>query len=157
MSVSGTSTAEPATHPGAQPEANPVPAPSSPEGVAASRPTEGAQGDGLTTRLEAARSSLPRISALRAQKPEDLHHAPEGVVAAGASIGELREYLENHPGEFREASRFFAECFKDSDVLPAIRALCLHTLKEKPDQWPNGMKARVESAPAVVRDLESLL
>jgi hypothetical protein len=113
--------------------------------------------EALRKQIDFASGVIPRVTALRSRPPEDLHHAPEGVVEAGAAIGDLLEYLARHPEHFKEASRFFSECAADADVLPAIRALCLHSIQDKPDQWAPGVKERIEGIPPSILELESEL
>ncbi|NDF15045.1 hypothetical protein EB061_06945 [bacterium] len=113
--------------------------------------------DPLQDRIATARRSLPTLASIRSEMPADLHGAPEGVLHAGAAIGELREHLLRHPEEFARASEFFAECAENREVLPAIRALCLHSAKERPAQWAPGVKERMEALPAPILQLESQL
>lgn len=107
--------------------------------------------------LENARKSLPTISSVRAGNPDELHGPPEGVLNAGAAIGELQEYLSRNPEHFSKASGFFADCASNAEVLPAIRALCLHSAKQNPARWAPGVKERMEALPAPILELESQL
>jgi hypothetical protein len=107
--------------------------------------------------LENARKSLPTISSVRAGNADELHGPPEGVLNAGAAIGELQEYLSRNPEHFSKASEFFADCASNAQVLPGIRALCLHSAKENPARWAPGVKERMEALPAPILDLESQL
>lgn len=148
--AAGTPAAE--RDPGASVSPAVVMSPAEPAGSSASAGSEL-----LIARLQAARASLPKISVIRAEKGADLHQTPDAVIAAGAAIGDLQEHLAAHPEDFAEASLFYADCFGDADILPAIRALCLHSVKEKPDQWAPGVKERIATVPAAIRDIESEL
>jgi len=115
-------------------------------------------GPELTAQLEATRKALPTFDSVRGLKEEEVaHRAPPAVIEAGAALGDLEEYLERRPDEYKGATRFYAECALNEKLLPAARALCLSSLRKKPDQWAKGVKEAIGSMPAEISELAAEL
>lgn len=76
-----------------------------------------------------ASESLPRVEALRGMSDPAMHHTPEIVLAAAENLGQLAEFLENHPEHKSAAAEFYQGCAQDSDGVASIRALCLHRVE----------------------------
>jgi hypothetical protein len=113
----------------------------------------------LQSELDRVSASLPTVNSLKGMKEEDVaHRAPHQVVEAGAALGDLAEYLERHPSEFKSATPFYAQCALNESLLPAARALCLNTLQKKPTEWASGVKESLERVPegikGIAEDLE---
>jgi hypothetical protein len=97
----------------------------------------------LGTLLEKVSKNLPEIKNLNIKSDEDAHQAPPELMEAGKSLGELAEYLERRPEEFVSASVFYADCASNRALLPAVRAVCYHSLTEKKEAWAPGVKDKL--------------
>ncbi len=112
----------------------------------------------LAEKIEAAQKALPTHESMIGLKEEEVaHRAPPSVIEAGSALGDLAEYLEGRPGEFKAASRFYADCALNEKIVPAARALCLSTLQKNPDQWAQGVKEAIDSIPAAISALAAEL
>ena len=112
----------------------------------------------LKSELERVSQALPRMTAVKGLNEEQVaHRAPPLVMEAGAALGDLAEYLEKRPNEFKNATPFYAKCALDEQLMPAARAMCLHALSQKPAEWAKGVKESVDRVPAEIADLASQL
>ncbi len=108
----------------------------------------------LKAEIEKTSAALPTIQSLKGMKEEDVaHRAPHQVIEAGAALGDLAEYLERHPSEFKNATAFYAKCALNESLLPAARALCLSTLRKKPNDWASGVKESIERVPEDIKGI----
>ncbi len=93
--------------------------------------------------LERVSKNLPEIKNLNIKSDEDAHQAPPELMEASKFMGELAEYLERRPEEFPSASVFYADCASNRALLPAVRAVCYHSLTEKKEAWAPGVKDKL--------------
>ena len=113
-------------------------------------------GPELKSELEKVTAALPTLASLKRMKEEDVaHRAPHQVVEAGAALGDLAEYLDRHPSEFKSATPFYANCALNETLLPSARALCLNTLQKKPAEWAQGVKESLERVPDEIKGLSA--
>jgi hypothetical protein len=124
----------------------------------ASEDPDAKPGPELAAQLESTQKALPTYDSVKGLKEEQVaHRAPPSVIEAGAALGDLEEYLEKRPQEYKGATRFYADCVLNDRLLPAARALCLSSLRKKPDDWAKGVKEAVNRVPAEITDLEAEL
>ena len=98
---------------------------------------------------------LPGTSGISA---EDAHGTPPQVIEAGAALGDLEEYLDQNPGDFKTVIEFYLECAGNSRTFPAVRAVCLHSLKKRgPGLISPIDQKRIAALPEEVRRIESEL
>ncbi|NDG85272.1 MAG: hypothetical protein EBX52_09600 [Proteobacteria bacterium] len=120
----------------------------------ASEDPDAKPGPELAAQLESIQKALPTYDSVRGLKEEQVaHRAPPSVIEAGAALGDLEEYLEKRPDEFKSATRFYADCALNDRLLPAARALCLDSLRKRPDQWAKGVSEAVNRVPSEINDL----
>jgi hypothetical protein len=109
----------------------------------------------LSNRIKLIRNLLPPIDRVRTETQDALHGVPQSLIEVGGALGELEEYLDHSPGQFKAASQFYADCAENRKILPAARALCIHSLKKHPDDWAPGIKERISTVDPQILELES--
>jgi hypothetical protein len=119
------------------------------------------EGEDLSTELaqeiQRVKRAIPKLTELKTLSDDETHGTPSLIIEAGAALGDLEEFLERKPEEFKSASRFFSDCAAGQDLPPAIRAMCLHSLQNNPTQWAPGVSAKLEGLPPDVLELEAQL
>jgi hypothetical protein len=93
--------------------------------------------------VQSVRASLPKKQEMKPADDEAAHHAGPELIRAGQALGDLAEYLERRPEEFRSASVFYAECAADEALMPASRAVCYAALLKKKGEWAPGVAERI--------------
>ncbi len=73
-------------------------------------------------------ANLPTVEAMRAEGGS-YQFTPKSTLAASASLGQIAESLARHPEWITIGMGFYDECARRSDVVQAVRAVCLHHLK----------------------------
>jgi hypothetical protein len=97
---------------------------------------------------------LATYDGVKGLKEDEVHGTPQAVLDAGAALGDLEEYLEKRPDEFKSATPFYTECALNRSLLPSVRAVCLHALRKKPTEWAPGVSEQIQNVPLDVSDLE---
>ena len=103
--------------------------------------------------VQTVRASLPKKQEMKPADDEAAHHAGPELIRAGQALGDLAEYLERRPEEFRAASVFYAECAADEALMPANRAVCYAALLKKKSEWAPGVAARISRVGPEVVDI----
>jgi hypothetical protein len=65
-------------------------------------------------------------------------------------LGDLAEYLERRPEEFKSASIFYADCSADAGLMPAVRAVCYSALLKNKKDWDPAVPAKLKTVPPEV-------
>jgi hypothetical protein len=97
----------------------------------------------LQTVIRAVQATLPKITELKPADDEAAHHVGPELIRAGQALGDLAEYLERRPEEFKSASVFYASCAADENLMPASRAVCYAALARNKGQWAPGVAERI--------------
>ena len=113
------------------------------------------QSEDLKKTLQEIRPRLATLDSIQGLKAEEVHGTPPAVLEAGAALGDLEEYLERRPEEYRSATPFWAECASNAKLFPAVRAFCLHSLRKKPSEWASGVSDQVKALPQEIISLEA--
>ena len=95
------------------------------------------------TMVRAVQAALPKKTELKPADDEAAHHVGPELIRAGQALGDLAEYLERRPEEFKAASVFYANCAADENLMPASRAVCYSALSKNKDQWAPGVAERI--------------
>ena len=111
----------------------------------------------LAREIQKAKAALPTLESLRTVSDDEEHGTPSKIVEAGAALGDLDEYLEGKPEEFKNATGFFSDCAMGETLPSSVRAMCLHSLRRNPTEWAPGVSAKLEKIPSDVVDLEAQL
>jgi hypothetical protein len=120
-------------------------------------PTVGVTENELEELIQKTMAVLPEIGKLKFAPGEDPHQTPGQLIDAGNQLGELAEYLERHPEQFRSASGFYADCAAKESLVTAIRAVCYHALMLKRSEWQNGVSERISRVTPDVIDIANQL
>jgi len=113
----------------------------------------GPQSEDLRRVIHSVRDALPKRAEFRPGDDEAAHHAGPELIRAGQALGDLAEYLERRPEEFRSASVFYANCAADEGLMPASRAVCYAALIRKKDQWAPGVDDRISRVGPEIVDI----
>ncbi len=107
----------------------------------------------LQTMVRAAQAELPKKSELKPADDEAAHHVGPELIRAGQALGDLAEYLERRPEEFRAASVFYASCAGDEALVPATRAVCYAALSKNKERWAPGVAERISRVGPEIVDI----
>ncbi len=140
------------------PSASVPPLPASPaRGEASQGKSPILQGETGTEDLKrvigAVQGALPKKSEVKPADDEAAHHAGPELIRAGQALGDLAEYLERRPEEFKAASVFYANCAADEALMPASRAVCYAALSKKKDEWAPGVAERISRVGPEIIDI----
>jgi hypothetical protein len=111
----------------------------------------------LQTIVRAVRAALPKKSELKPADDEAAHHVGPELIRAGQALGDLAEYLERRPEEFKAASVFYANCASDETLMPASRAVCYSALSKNKSQWAPGVAERISRVGPDILDIAKSL
>ncbi|MCX6128720.1 MAG: hypothetical protein NTX25_06600 [Proteobacteria bacterium] len=79
----------------------------------------------LRAELLQARHDIQNSAELEKASAEDVHHAPELILAAATKLAEVMELEATYPQQKAEFLNFYAECADDASVITVTRAQCL--------------------------------
>lgn len=112
---------------------------------------------GLKTVLDAVRPTLPLVAEHRPANDEEAHHTSPELLESARALGDLAEYLEQRPDEFKAASVFYADCASDVKLMPAVRAVCYSSLMKKRADWHPDVSRKVAGVePQIIEIAKSL-
>lgn len=111
----------------------------------------------LNRLLKTISPALPRIGSHDPGSDEAAHHTSPELLEAGRMLGDLAEYLERRPEEFKSASIFYADCSADSGLMPAVRAVCYSALLKNKKDWDAAVPAKLKGVPPEVIGIASEL
>ena len=117
----------------------------------------GAVSEDLKKIIHLVRGTLPQKAQFKPADDEAAHHAGPELIQAGQALGDLAEYLERRPEEFRAASVFYANCAADESLMPASRAVCFAALMKKKDDWAPGVADRISRVGPEIVDIAKSL
>lgn len=118
---------------------------------------DGVVSEDLKKIIHQVRSTLPQRAQFKPADDEAAHHAGPELIQAGQALGDLAEYLERRPEEFRAASVFYANCAADESLMPASRAVCYAALMKKKDEWAPGVADRISRVGPEIVDIAKSL
>jgi hypothetical protein len=107
--------------------------------------------------VQSVRNALPKKLEVKPADDEAAHHAGPELIRAGQALGDLAEYLERRPEEFRAASVFYANCAADETLMPASRAVCYAALMKRKNEWARGVAERVSRVGPEIIDIANNL
>lgn len=100
---------------------------------------------------------LPMLNDINTLTEEDLHHTPAFVVEGGMLVGRLIADADKNPRKREETLKFLKSCAENSEVVPAIRALCWNkTLRQIPE-WNVFLPVMDANVPQNIKDLAAKL
>lgn len=91
--------------------------------------------DTLAKEYEETMEALPTVDDIRKLSEEEVHHSPVAVKEGGLLIGEIHEAAQKDPARREETLKFFKSCAENSELLPAIRAVCWKKTLSQIVEW----------------------
>ncbi|MCM2350879.1 MAG: hypothetical protein NDI69_12725 [Bacteriovoracaceae bacterium] len=84
---------------------------------------------------EEAMEALPTVDDIKKLSEEEVHHSPVAVKDGGLLIGEIHEAAQKDPARREGTLKFFKSCAENSELLPAIRAVCWKKTLSQIVEW----------------------
>lgn len=97
--------------------------------------------------------ALPTVDEIRKLTEEEVHHSPVAVKEGGLLIGELHEAAQKDPARREDTLKFFKGCAENSELLPAIRAVCWKKTLSQIVEWKIFLPVADAEVPEDIKDL----
>lgn len=105
--------------------------------------------------LSVAMKQLPTMKDMEGLTEEEVHHTPDAVVEGGMLIGSLLEEAEKNPAKREETLKFFKSCAENSELMPAIRAVCWKRTLDQIPEWKIFLPISDADVPEDIKSLSS--